>query len=61
MIRTKQQIGTLISSDLYREVRALALMRGCNAGEIIDDALRRYLKAEWPKDKMRRTRWNSKP
>jgi hypothetical protein len=56
MEHTRQNIGTSIDRDLYREIRALALMRGCNAGEIIDAALRLYLEAESSKTELKRTR-----
>ncbi len=40
----KKQIGSLIDVDLYRQAKALASMQGKRAGDVIEDALRAYLK-----------------
>ncbi len=37
------QVGTLLDAALYGRIRALALKQRCNAGELIDKAMRLYL------------------
>lgn len=52
----KQQIGTLVDTELYRQIRALAYLEGRRAGDIIEDALRLYLETERSEIKMIRTK-----
>jgi|WetSurSiteA1Bulk_404760.scaffolds.fasta_scaffold677243_1 hypothetical protein len=44
--KQRQQVGTRIDPDLYREVKALAILQRRTAGEIIDDAILAYLAKE---------------
>ena len=39
----KQQIGIFIDSGLCRQAKALAILQGRKAADIIDDALREFL------------------
>jgi hypothetical protein len=42
----KKQVGTLLDPKLYRQMKSLAALRGCRTGELIDDAIRQYLKRQ---------------
>jgi hypothetical protein len=48
MIRTKppkrKQIGCLLDTELWTEVKILALKQGRTAGEVLEDSMREYLK-----------------
>jgi len=52
----RKQVGTQINTDLYRRLRALAILQNRRVGALIDDAIKDYLaknnirvKAETPK------------
>ncbi len=56
MAEERKQVGTKLDPELYRQIRALALLQGRRAGELIDEAMREYLmrhsisiKSETPK------------
>ena len=40
----RKQIGVKIDSELWREIKILALREGRTAGEILEDSLMDYLK-----------------
>ena len=42
----RKQIGSLIDESIYRQAKAQAALENRPVGEIIDDALRAYLKAK---------------
>jgi hypothetical protein len=39
----RKQIGCKLDSELWREVKILALKQGRTAGELLEDAMREYL------------------
>jgi hypothetical protein len=43
MADERKQVGTLLDAALYRQIRALALLQGRQAGELIDEAMKDYL------------------
>jgi len=56
MAEERKQVGTKLDPEIYRQIRALALLQGRQAGELIDEAMRDYLmrynihiKAQTPK------------
>ena len=42
----RKQIGVLINSTLWTEIKILALKEGRAAGELLEDAMRLYLKTK---------------
>ncbi len=51
---TRKQIGATLDADLYRQMRAQAMLEDRTVGELIDDSMKMYLAKTKPK--MRRTR-----
>ncbi len=43
MAEERKQVGTKLDPELYRQIRALALLQGRQAGELIDEAMRDLL------------------
>jgi predicted transcriptional regulator len=42
----RRQIGVKLNSDLWREMRVLALQRDRTAGELLEEAMREYLEKQ---------------
>ena len=42
----KVKVGTTLDPELYRQVQDSAYLRGCSISQLIEDALRIYLKRE---------------
>jgi len=49
----RKQTGAKIDSELYRMVKALAIIQNRPIGEVIDDALREYLAENMPMRRMK--------
>ena len=49
----RKQFGAKIDSELYRMVKALAIIQNRPIGEVIDDALREYLAENMPMRRMK--------
>jgi len=42
--RKKKQIGVLVDTELWKEIKILAIREDRSEGEVLDEALRFYLK-----------------
>ncbi len=52
MSEERKQVGTKLDAGLYRQIRALAILQGKEAGQLIDDAIRAYLAAQMAQPKI---------
>lgn len=59
MAEERKQVGAKLDPEIYRQLRALALLQGRQAGELIDEAMRDLLakyKIRVKAETVRRTR-----
>ncbi len=43
MPEKRKQVGTKLNPELYRQIKALALLQGLEAGELIDEIFKEYI------------------
>jgi hypothetical protein len=41
---SRKQVGARIAADIYRELKVLAAQRDVKVGELVEEAIRQYLK-----------------
>ncbi|MGQ0815700.1 MAG: hypothetical protein ACT4O1_14790 [Gemmatimonadota bacterium] len=43
---SRKQVGARIAADLYRDLKLLAVQKDAKVGELVEEAIRRFLKSK---------------